>query len=115
MTACTNRLNDAFAYAHHLHQQQKRKGTDIPYISHLMSVAGLALEHGASESEAIAVLLHDAAEDQGGDPTLTAIQQRFGDEVAQIVRACSDSLVASGEAKQSWRQRKQAYIKLKAR
>jgi GTP pyrophosphokinase len=110
MTACTNRLNEAFAYAHHLHQQQKRKGTDIPYISHLMAVASLALEHGGSEGEAIAALLHDAAEDQGGEPTLAEIWERFGSEVAEIVRACSDSLVASGEAKQNWRQRKQAYM-----
>ena len=77
MTVCTNRLNDAFAYAHHLHQQQKRKGTDIPYISHLMAVASLALEHGGSEGEAIAALLHDAAEDQGGEPTLAEIWERF--------------------------------------
>src|ERR1700693_3220958 len=87
----TNRFREALSYAFELHREQPRKGTQIAYVAHLLSVAGLALEHGATEDEAIAALLHDAVEDQGGAPTATAIRQRFGDTVADIVEACSDT------------------------
>jgi (p)ppGpp synthase/HD superfamily hydrolase len=66
-----------------MHSNQVRKGTTIPYISHLLAVASLALQYGASEDEAIAALLHDAAEDQGGEPILNEIRQRFGDAVTE--------------------------------
>jgi len=110
MSAWSDRLSAAFAYAHHLHRDQRRKGSAIPYIAHLMAVASLALEYGAGEDEAIAALLHDAAEDQGGEPTLAAIRDRFGANVAATVAACSDSLGTSGDPAGEWRQRKQAYI-----
>jgi (p)ppGpp synthase/HD superfamily hydrolase len=87
----TNRYDDAFRYARDLHDGQTRKGTAIPYISHLMTVSAIVLEHGGDEDQAIAALLHDAAEDQGGAATLAAIRERFGDAVAGIVSDCTDS------------------------
>ena len=108
------RFEQALAYACVLHADQRRKGTDIPYVAHLLAVAGLVIEDGAaagqlSEDEAIAALLHDAAEDQGGEPRLAEIEERFGPRVAQIVRACSDSLEPGGD-KAPWRERKDAYL-----
>lgn len=66
MNALSPRFEDALVFAAQLHTRQKRKGTEIPYVAHLLAVAGLALEYGANEDEAIAALLHDAIEDQGG-------------------------------------------------
>ena len=60
----TERFNEAFLFAHRLHQHQRRKGTEIPYISHLMAVTALVTEHGGIEDQAVAALLHDAADDQ---------------------------------------------------
>ena len=88
------------------------KGTDIPYFSHLMAVAATVIENGGSENEAIAGLLHDAVEDQGGRPRLKDIEDRFGSEVATIVEACSDSLDgAAGEQKADWLERKRQYLR----
>jgi (p)ppGpp synthase/HD superfamily hydrolase len=103
----TKRFDDAFAFAHDLHAAQTRKGTLIPYVSHLMSVSALVIEHGGDEDQAIAALLHDAAEDQGGAETLEVIRQRFGDAVAQIVADCTDAWT---EPKPPWRARKEAYV-----
>ena len=86
----TERFDEAFHYAHRLHRTQMRKGTPIPYISHLMTVAALVVEHGGNEDQAIGALLHDAAEDQGGVETLHDIRRRFGDAVAEIVSDCTD-------------------------
>jgi (p)ppGpp synthase/HD superfamily hydrolase len=107
MCGLTERFDDAFRYAHELHHRQTRKGTRIPYVSHLIAVAGLAIEHGGDEDQAIAALLHDAAEDQGGAPTLAMIRTKFGDAVAAIVSDCTDSWV---EPKPPWRARKEAYL-----
>ncbi len=74
-------FGEALAYANELHAGQTRKGTSIPYISHLLAVASLAFEYGADEDEAIAALLHDAVEDQGGAETLQQIDSRFGSTV----------------------------------
>jgi (p)ppGpp synthase/HD superfamily hydrolase len=101
------RFDQAVAYASRLHRGQVRKQTTVPYVSHLLGVASLALEHGADEDEAIAALLHDAVEDQGGETTLAEIRKGFGDKVAEIVAACSDSI---GEPKPPWRARKEAYV-----
>ena len=108
------RFADALAYVVDLHSVQRRKGTDVPYVAHLLAVAGLVIEDAAAtgdlaEDEAIAALLHDTAEDQGGEPRLAEIAERFGPRVAAIVRACSDSLEADGE-KAPWRERKEAYL-----
>ena len=90
-----------------LHACQKRKGTSIPYVAHLLAVSSLVLEHGGSEDQAIAALLHDAVEDQGGFPTLEKIRDNFGDVVADIVDHCTD---AYEEPKPEWRLRKEEYI-----
>jgi (p)ppGpp synthase/HD superfamily hydrolase len=103
----TNRFDDAFVYAHQLHRAQLRKDSRIPYISHLMSVAALVVENEGDENQAIAALLHDAVEDQGGEAALLMIRQRFGDDVASIVRDCTDTLPG---AKLSWRARKEKYL-----
>jgi (p)ppGpp synthase/HD superfamily hydrolase len=103
----TARFEEALVLAVRLHAGQTRKGTDTPYISHLLAVAGIVLEHGASEDEAIAALLHDAAEDQGGRATLEKIRDRFGETVAEIVAGCTDSWTIP---RPPWRMRKKAYI-----
>ena len=87
----TDRFDDALRYASHLHREQTRKGSDIPYVSHLLAVCGLVIEHGGSEDQAIAALLHDAAEDQGGEPTPNEIRARYGAAVADIVADCTDA------------------------
>ena len=102
----TERFDEAFHYGHRLHRTQTRKGTPIPYISHLMTVAALVVEHGGDEDQAIGALLHDAAEDQGGVGTLEDIRRRFGDAVAEIVSDCTDAWT---EPKPDWRARKEAY------
>jgi hypothetical protein len=101
------RFDRALAFARELHSEQVRKGTEIPYIAHLLGVTSLVLEDGGSENEAIAALLHDAVEDQGGQPTLGRIRQLFGSQVADIVQACSDTDVIP---KPAWRERKEAYL-----
>jgi (p)ppGpp synthase/HD superfamily hydrolase len=106
-TLRTSRYDDAFRYAHNLHRTQMRKGTSIPYISHLMAVSSLVIEHGGSEEQAIGGLLHDAAEDQGGAETLEDIRRQFGDAVAGIVSDCTDAWT---EPKPEWRTRKEAYL-----
>jgi (p)ppGpp synthase/HD superfamily hydrolase len=106
----TARFEAAMVYAHQVHHNQRRKGTGIPYIAHVLGVAALAIEYGATEDEAIAALLHDAAEDGGGEATLAEIRARFGDAVADIVLGCSDSLVEDPEDKLPWRERKENYL-----
>ncbi|HZS78375.1 MAG TPA: HD domain-containing protein [Ktedonobacteraceae bacterium] len=103
----TARFQDALVYAAQLHKDQLRKGTDVPYISHLLAVTSLVLENGGNEDEAIAALLHDAIEDQGGATTREEIRQRFGDAVVAIVDGCSDTDVMP---KPPWQERKEAYI-----
>ncbi len=103
----SHRFQEGMDYAFELHGAQSRKGSHTPYIGHLLSVAGLVLEAGGDEDEAIAALLHDAVEDQGGQATLEAIRTRFGDRVAEIVTGCSDT---DQKPKPPWRERKEAYI-----
>jgi (p)ppGpp synthase/HD superfamily hydrolase len=87
----TRRFDLALQFASGLHHSQCRKGTPVPYISHLMAVSALVLEAGGDEDLAIAALLHDAVEDQGGQPTLQTIRRMFGDRVANVVMECSDT------------------------
>jgi (p)ppGpp synthase/HD superfamily hydrolase len=104
----SNRFSNAVLLACKLHRTQARKGTEIPYVSHLLSVAGLALEHGATEDEAIAAVLHDAVEDQGGARRAAQIRARFGPRVATIVLGCTDTVQ---DPKPPWRARKEAYVR----
>jgi (p)ppGpp synthase/HD superfamily hydrolase len=105
------RFEDALVYASIIHGAQRRKGGDIPYLGHLLGVASILIDASATEDEAIAGLLHDAVEDQGGPPRLADIRQRFGSTVADIVEACSDAAPADGEKKALWPERKAAYRK----
>jgi (p)ppGpp synthase/HD superfamily hydrolase len=108
----TERFERALVYACQIHGGQLRKGTTTPYIAHLLAVAATVLEYGGNEDLAIAGLLHDSAEDQGGRGRLQDIENRFGPRVAKVVRACSDSLADtnSGERKPAWELRKQVYV-----
>lgn len=103
----TRRLDEACAYAREIHAAQKRKGGDIPYLGHLLGVASIVIDDGGSEDEAIAGLLHDAAEDHGGRERLADIRARFGPAVAAIVEDCTDSW---STPKEPWAERKQKYI-----
>lgn len=103
----TARYDEALLYASELHRKQVRKGTKIPYLSHLLAVSALVLKSGGDEDQAIAGLLHDAAEDQGGRATLEEIRRRFGDRVAGIVADCTDTFASP---KPPWAERKRAYI-----
>ncbi len=102
-----HKFEEAMSYASQVHAEQKRKGTEIPYITHLLAVTAIVGENGGTEDEAVAALLHDAPEDQGGEERLEDIRIRFGDEVAEIVAACSDTFETP---KPPWRERKEAYI-----
>lgn len=102
-----SRFAVALAYAGEVHTNQRRKGGEIPYVSHLLAVCSLVLEDGGDEDEAIAAVLHDAAEDQGGQRRLDEIAELFGDRVAAIVEGCSDTLETP---KPPWRERKERYL-----
>src|SRR4051794_14565870 len=103
----SSRFEDALVYATRLHAQQVRKGSGVPYIAHLLAVTAIAMEYGADEDTAIAALLHDAVEDQGGAATREAIRRRFGERVVAIVDGCTDTEVTP---KPPWRARKDAYV-----
>ncbi|HTU26043.1 MAG TPA: HD domain-containing protein [Pirellulales bacterium] len=103
----TNRFAEALAWAATLHQSQHRKASPVPYVAHLLAVAALVLEHGGDEDEAIAALLHDAIEDQGGQPTRQQIAARFGERVAAIVEGATETDL---QPKPPWRERKEAHL-----
>lgn len=107
MVKLTERFVDAVRYAAETHGSQGRKGTEIPYISHLLAVASFVLDDGGDEDAAIAALLHDAAEDHGGRGRLDDIRRRFGERVAHIVEGCTDSFA---EPKEPWMARKERYV-----
>jgi (p)ppGpp synthase/HD superfamily hydrolase len=104
----SSRFEEALTFAAQLHATQCRKGTAIPYLAHLLAVASLVLTHDGNEDEAIAALLHDAIEDQGGSQTRTIIHQRFGERVTAIVDGCTDTDVFP---KPPWRARKEEYLR----
>ena len=103
----TPQFRKALDYAARVHARQTRKKTGRPYIGHLMSVAALVIEYGGDEEMAIAALLHDAVEDQGGLPRLREIDRKFGKRVAHIVDGCTDSYI---EPKPPWLERKKDYV-----
>ena len=105
--ALTARFEEALIFATRLHASQFRKGSATPYLAHLLAVTSLVLENGGNEDEAIAALLHDAVEDQGGAATLEEIRRRFGDRFVEIVDGCTDAEVIP---KPPWRPRKEAFI-----
>jgi (p)ppGpp synthase/HD superfamily hydrolase len=104
----SGRFLEALDYAARLHAQQIRKRTGRPYVGHLLSVTSIVIEYGGDEEMAIAALLHDAVEDQGGLPRLREIRRKFGKRVAHIVDGCTDSHVTP---KPTWTERKRAYVR----
>ena len=107
MTAYGARFEEALVYAASLHRDQTRKGSETPYVTHLLAVAAIVGENGGTEDEAVAALLHDAPEDRGGRERLEDIRRRFGGAVAEIVDGCTDTYE---DPKPAWRPRKEAYV-----
>lgn len=107
MPAYSDRFGEALSYAWEAHRHQTRKGSGIPYMAHLMAVAALVIEAGAAEEVAIAALLHDAVEDSGGQERLADIRNRFGENIARWVEACSDT---DETPKPPYRERKQKHL-----
>ena len=101
------KFEDALVYAARLHRDQARKGSRVPYVTHLLAVAAIVGENGGTEEEVVAALLHDAPEDAGGRERLEEIRERYGDEVAEIVAGCTDTYE---DPKPAWRPRKEAYV-----
>ena len=101
------KFRQALQYAARVHAKQIRKKTQRPYIGHLMSVASIVIEYGGDEEMAMAALLHDTVEDQGGRPRLREIRKKFGKRVAHIVDGCTDSY---SQPKPPWLERKRAYV-----
>ncbi|MCJ7624760.1 MAG: HD domain-containing protein [Anaerolineaceae bacterium] len=103
----SSRFEDALIYATRLHASQVRKGSGVPYVTHLLGTVSNALDYGADEDQAIAALLHEVVEDQGGAPCLEEIRERFGERVARIVAGCTD---AWSIPKPPWQERKEAHL-----
>ncbi|MCC5639153.1 HD domain-containing protein [Nostoc sp. CHAB 5844] len=103
----TSKFEEALVYATRLHTHQTRKISGVPYIAHLLSVAALVLEAGGTEEEAIAGLLHDAVEDQGGKSTREEIRQHFGETIVAIVDGCTE---CDTLPKPPWEERKKKYL-----
>jgi GTP pyrophosphokinase len=97
----------ALVYACRMHDGQWRKATKVPYFAHVMAVAAIALEYGATEEEAIGALLHDVVEDCGGPPRVAEIREKFGEAVVAIVLGCTDT---DAFPKPPWQERKDRYI-----
>ena len=119
----TPRYDEALDLAHAWHRGQKRKGTEVPYVSHLLAVSALVLEHGGTEEEAVAGLLHDALEDapsqEEADARRGEIRYRFGEGVLSIVEACTDAeplgktrerALDEDGRRAAWRTRKENYV-----
>lgn len=103
----TEKFETALIYATRLHANQYRKVSNTPYISHLLSVAALVLEAGGTEEEAIAGLLHDSIEDQGGKQTREEIRQLFGEQIVTIIDGCTE---CDTHPKPPWQERKNKYL-----
>ena len=103
----TARFDEALRFASEVHRLQHRKGGEVPYIAHLLAVTALVIENDGDEDTAIAALLHDTVEDQGGLPMLARVNASFGSRVASIVMEVSDN---EGDPKPPWRARKEQFI-----
>jgi (p)ppGpp synthase/HD superfamily hydrolase len=108
MSQLSGKFRKALAFAFDLHADQVKKPSGVPYVGHLLTAAATVLEPGGTETQAIAALLHDAAEDQGGRKTLNKIEKKFGSEVAAIVEDCTDTFESP---KPPWIERKRAFIR----
>ena len=108
--ALSPKYAEAVEHVAHLHRDQLRKGTNVPYLSHLMSVSALVLEDGGTELEAVAALLHDAVEDVADNALLAELEERYGPEVVRIVEECSDDVASADGIKRPWVERKTEYV-----
>jgi (p)ppGpp synthase/HD superfamily hydrolase len=106
----TSRFGDALRFAEEVHAYQWQAATDVPFVAHVLAVAGLVLDVEGDEDEAIAGLLHAAAQDQGGATQICRIHDVFGDRVATIVEALTESLVAPAHTKMPWMECKRSYL-----
>ncbi|MBA4252087.1 MAG: phosphohydrolase [Chlorobiaceae bacterium] len=110
----TDRFTEAFKYAAQEHRCQLRKDTNIPYISHLMSVSALVWENGGDEDQAIAGLLHDVIEDADPPSAVPRIRkdilEKFGPRVLALVEGCTDGEQDANGQKAPWRERKATYL-----
>lgn len=106
----TKKYFEAVEFAATAHATAVRKQTEIPYICHPLAVSAYVLEAGGDEDQAIGGLLHDVAEDCGGEPRIEEIRMKFNSRIADIVRGCSDSLEVNPEEKAPWRTRKELHI-----
>ena len=107
----TDRFQQALQFAARIHSRDRRKGTTIPYIAHLLGVCAPILTDGGSEDEAIAGLLHDTLEDHPEDVPPEELERRFGPRVRSLVEGCTDTPPGfTGGPKPPWRERKEAYL-----
>lgn len=107
----SERVGDALRFAAEAHAEQARKGKPAePYLSHILTVAGLVAHYGGSEDQIIAAVLHDAVEDAGGATMAERIRRAFGDRVADIVLECSDAVPGDDGEKGPWKPRKLDFI-----
>ena len=108
---CGEKFGEALGFVVEVHGGDVRKGTEIPYVSHLLAVCALVLEDGGDEEEAIAALLHDTLEDHPEEVKREDLVERFGERVAVLVEACSDTPADfEGGEKPPWAERKRAYV-----
>ena len=110
----TEQFSAAVEYARQLHTEY-RKGTDVPYMAHLLGVASLVMAEAGgrvhvTEDMVIAALLHDVVEDHGGMPRLREVEQRFGADIARMVAGLSDTFADDHDQKEGWEERKEAYL-----
>ncbi len=110
----SDRFTRAVDYARILHTEF-RKGTQIPYMAHLLGVASLVMGEAdgavpVTEDMVIAAILHDTVEDHGGKPRLDDVEKQFGPNVARMVEGLSDTLAEDHEKKEGWEERKNAYL-----
>ncbi len=106
----TDRFRQALDYAATKHAIQTRKASDVPYLSHLLSVCSLVMDNTQDEDVWIAALLHDAIEDQGGELTAVEIEHKFGKRVADLVRGCSEMTAVGDAPRPQWLERKMCYL-----
>lgn len=107
----SDRFLEALAFAHHVHGDDTRKGTAVPYVAHLLSVCGTVLADGGDEDEAIAALLHDTLEDHAETVSRDELQRRFGERVLALIEVCTDTPADyRGGPKPPWRERKTTYL-----
>jgi (p)ppGpp synthase/HD superfamily hydrolase len=102
-------IEKALRLAARMHHGQRRKSSDIPYVTHLAGVALILQRAGFDDDGLIAAaLLHDVVEDT--DCTLADLAGEFPDDVVGCVRAASEEKLDGEGNKRPWRARKRDHI-----